>query len=132
MDHGLPGYLCLTDLLDQDLSAYEFFQTLSPEEQSNLRRYDSEIATFSELQAQAARLVEEYGSPFPVPARYAHPLVLARMKRVVEEGRAQTAAEALEEVKKDLKALNADVQVDQWEYDEVVAIKPMFLLADYE
>ena len=44
MDHGLPGYLCLTDLLDQDLSAYEFFQTLSPEEQSSLRRYDSEIA----------------------------------------------------------------------------------------
>ena len=32
MDHGFPGYLCLTDLLDQDLSAYEFFQTLSPEE----------------------------------------------------------------------------------------------------
>ena len=30
MDHGLPGYLCLTDLLDQDLSAYEFFQTVSP------------------------------------------------------------------------------------------------------
>ena len=85
-----------------------------------------------EVQAQAACLVEEYGSPFPVPARYAHPLVLARMKRVVEEGRAQTAAEALEEVKKDLKALNADVQVEQWEYDEVVAIKPMFLLAEYE
>ena len=62
MDHGFPGYLCLTDLLDQDLSAYEFFQTLSPEEQSNLRRYDSEIATFSELQARAARLRAE-GEP---------------------------------------------------------------------
>ena len=37
-------------------------QTLSPEEQSNLRRYDSEIATFSELQAQAARLRAE-GEP---------------------------------------------------------------------
>ena len=23
-------YLCLTDLLDQDLSAYEYFQTLPP------------------------------------------------------------------------------------------------------
>ena len=62
MDHGFPGYLCLTDLLDQDLSAYEFFQTLSPEEQSSLRRYDSEIATFSELQSQAARLRAE-GEP---------------------------------------------------------------------
>ncbi|MDY3691857.1 MAG: hypothetical protein SO072_07790 [Dysosmobacter sp.] len=62
MDHGFPGYLCLTDLLDQDLSAYEFFQTLSPEEQSDLRRYDSEIATFLELQARAARLRAE-GEP---------------------------------------------------------------------
>ena len=62
MDHEFPGYLCLTDLLGQDLSAYEFFQTLSPEEQSSLRRYDSEIATFSELQSQAARLRAE-GEP---------------------------------------------------------------------
>ena len=62
MDHEFPGYLCLTDLLDQDLSAYEFFQTLSPEGQSSLRRYDSEIATVSELQSQAARLRAE-GEP---------------------------------------------------------------------
>ena len=34
--------------------------------------------------------------------------------------------------KADLKALNADVQVSQEEYDEVVAIKPMFLVSDYE
>ena len=62
MKHQTPGYLCLSDMLDQDLSAYEFFQTLSPEEQSSLRRYDSEIATFSELQSQAARLRAE-GEP---------------------------------------------------------------------
>ena len=31
-----------------------------------------------------------------------------------------------------LKALNADVQVSQEEYDEVVAIKSMFLLSDYQ
>lgn len=35
-------------------------------------------------------------------------------------------------VKQDLKALNASVQVDQEEYDEVVAIKAMFLNADYQ
>ena len=35
-------------------------------------------------------------------------------------------------VKADLKALNADVQVTQEEYDEVVVIKPMFLLSDYQ
>ena len=69
---------------------------------------------------------------FPLPARYAHPVVLTRMIRVLREGRAQTADQALEVVKQDLKALTADVQVEQWEYDEVVAIKPMFLLSDYQ
>lgn len=69
---------------------------------------------------------------FPVPARYAHPVVLQRMIRVLREGRAQSVEEALNVMKKDLKALNASVQVEQEEYDEVVAIKPMFLLWDYE
>ena len=35
-------------------------------------------------------------------------------------------------MKTDLKALNADVQVEQEEYDEVVAVKPMFLISDYQ
>ena len=52
-------YLSLTDLLDQNLSAYEFFQTLSPEMQRNFRRCQSEIATFEELHARAARLRAE-------------------------------------------------------------------------
>ena len=69
---------------------------------------------------------------FPLPARYAHPVVLTRMIRVLREGRAQTVDEALDVVKRDLKALTADVQVEQWEYDEVVAVKPMFLLSDYQ
>lgn len=67
-----------------------------------------------------------------MPARYAHPVVLQRMIRVLREGRAQSVEEALNVMKKDLKALNASVQVEQEEYDEVVAIKPMFLLWDYE
>lgn len=46
--------------------------------------------------------------------------------------RAVTAAQALDVVKADLKALNADVTVSQEEYDEVVAIKPMFLNAEYQ
>lgn len=69
---------------------------------------------------------------FPVPSRYAHPIVLKRMQRVIEQGRASNAEQALEVVKKDLKALNSSVQVSQKEYDEVVAIKPMFLNAMYE
>ncbi len=54
------------------------------------------------------------------------------MIRILREGRAQSADEALEVLKTDLKALNADVQVSQEEYDEVVAIKSMFLLSDYQ
>ena len=43
------AYLCLTDLLDQDLSAYEYFQTLSPEVQKKLLTQD--ITTFQQLQS---------------------------------------------------------------------------------
>ena len=50
----LEEYLCLTELLDQDLSAYEFFQTLAPTLQDQLRKDDS-IRSFAELQARAAR-----------------------------------------------------------------------------
>lgn len=53
MKHQTPGYLCLTDLLDQDLSAYEYFQTLSPELKEKLQRRD-DITTFEELQSRAA------------------------------------------------------------------------------
>lgn len=68
---------------------------------------------------------------FPVPARYAHPVVLKRMLRVIRQKRASENEQALEVVKNDLKALNSDVQVSQKEYDEVVAIKAMFLNAMY-
>ena len=56
MKHSrLSGYLCLTDLLDQDLSAYEYFQTLPTDVRVELEREDS-ITTFEELQARAAHL----------------------------------------------------------------------------
>ena len=74
--------------------------------------------------------ISEYPG-FPVPARYAHPVVLRRMLRAIRQGRADCKEQALEVIKKDLKALNSDVQVSQEEYDEVVAIKAMFLNAMY-
>lgn len=69
---------------------------------------------------------------FPVPAYYAHPIVLKRMIDILQEGRAETIPEALEQLKNDLKALNSSVSVEQEEYEEVMAIKPMFLVRDYE
>ena len=86
-------------------------------------------AAWEQAQKDVAGVLPEH---FPLPARYAHPVVLDRMIRVLREGRAQSAEEALAVVKADLKALNADVQVSQEEYDEVVAIKPMFLVSNYE
>ena len=68
---------------------------------------------------------------FPVPAQYAHPIVLERMIRVLREGRATATAQAYTQMKRDLKALNATVKVTQKEHDEVVAIKPLFLVCDY-
>ena len=84
---------------------------------------------------EACREVEHYikGYPsFPVPACYAHPVTLTRMIRVIREDRAGNAKDALEVVKQDLKALNSDVKVDQDEYDEVITIKPMFLVENYK
>lgn len=93
---------------------------------------NNKTALSREWEQAQADLAAVLPKDFPLPARYAHPVVLTRMIRVLREGRAQTANQALEVVKQDLKALTADVQVEQWEYDEVVAIKPMFLLSDYQ
>ena len=68
---------------------------------------------------------------FPVPPQYAHPVVLERMIRVLREGRATSVSEAYETIKADLKALNASVTVTQKEYDEVVTVKPLFLVCGY-
>lgn len=92
-------------------------------------------ASIMQNDAQAQEKMQAYLADylnFPLPARYAHPVVLRRMQRAVMDGRAVTAAQALDVVKADLKALNADVTVSQEEYDEVVTIKPMFLNAEYQ
>ncbi len=51
-----PSYLCLTDLLDQNPSAYEYFQTLPPSMQDRLRREDDGVISFNQLQARVAHL----------------------------------------------------------------------------
>lgn len=89
-------------------------------------------AVAREWEEAKASMRELVGEAFPVPYWYAHPVVLERMVRIVREGRAQTAGEALEVLKADLKALNSSVQVEQEEYDEVVCIKPIFLLQEYK
>ena len=84
---------------------------------------------WEEAQANLAHVLPD---DFPLPARYARPVVLTRMIRILREGRAQSADAALEVLKSDLKALNADVQVSQEEYAEISTFKPLFLNADYK
>lgn len=81
------------------------------------------------LASMRALLAEE--KDFPLPPQYAHPVVLERMIRVLREGRAMSVDEAYRVMKADLKALNSSVTVSQKEYDEVVVVKPLFLLCDY-
>lgn len=81
--------------------------------------------------SQLDNYIGHYRGRFPVPACYAHPVTLQRMIRIVENGKAQSESEALKEMMTELKSLNADVQVSEEEYEEVVAIKPLFLLEDY-
>ena len=67
----------------------------------------------------------------PVPAQYAHPATIDRMIRVIREGKAESVGKAYEVMKEELRAINNQVTVSQTEYDEIVAIKPMFLLCGY-
>ena len=76
------------------------------------------------------KYVEEYPG-FKVPYYYAHPVVFERMIRIIREGRASTIEDAFSVLKDDLKKATSDVKVTQEEYDEITAIKPMFLLRNY-
>ena len=107
-------------------SSYNMMPTARNNNSSIMKRAD-------QAEQAAADYVKKYpNGAFPVPSYYAHPVVLKQMMDAIEEGRAVTVPEALEAVKARLKELNADVQVDQEEYDEVVVIKAMFLNHDYQ
>ena len=107
-------------------SSYNMLPTAHNNNNAIMKRADK-------AEAAMAEYVKHYPhGAFPVPSHYAHPIVLKQMMDAVEEGRAVTVPEALEAVKARLKSLNADVQVEQEEYDEVVVIKALFLNHDYQ
>ena len=86
--------------------------------------------------AAAEEAVEKYGKDYTkgmqIPFRYLHPVTLQWMIQVICQGRADSQIAALEQVKADLKQVNSQVQVSQEEYDEIMAIKPLFLINDYQ
>ena len=107
-------------------SSYNMLPTARNNNNAIMKRADKAEAAMEEY-------VKHYpNGAFPVPGCYAHPIVLKQMTDAIEEGRAVTVPEALEAVKNRLREVNADVQVEQEEYDEVVVIKAMFLNHDYQ
>ena len=107
-------------------SSYNMLPTAHNNNSAIMKRADQADTAMAEY-------VKHYpNGSFPVPSCYAHPIVLKRMIDAVEEGQAVTTAEALDAVKARLQAVNADVQVEQEEYDEIVAIKALFLNHDYQ
>lgn len=89
------------------------------------------LANLEKARADVAAYIADFPD-FPLPARYAHPFTLARMIRSIREGRSETVQESYEDMKAVLKSLNSSVKVSQTEYDEIVVVKPMFLLENYE
>lgn len=107
-------------------SSYNMLPTAHNNNNAIMKRADK-------AEAAMAEYVKHYPhGAFPVKSWYAHPIVLKRMMDAIEEGNAVTVPEALDAVKARLKSLNADVQVEQEEYDEVVVIKALFLNHDYQ
>ena len=88
-------------------------------------------ADWEDAKSKAADYISGYPD-FPVPQQYAHPVVLDRMIRLIRQGRAQNAAEALAVLKEDLRAMDHTKKVSQEEHDEIVEIKPLFLVMDYQ
>lgn len=52
-------HLCISDLLDEDLSSFEFFQTLSAPVKERLLQAD--VRSFSQLQQAAQQIAERLG-----------------------------------------------------------------------
>ena len=65
-------------------------------------------------------------------ARNNNSAIMKRAEKAEAAMAAVTVPEALEAVKNRLREVNADVQVEQEEYDEIVQIKAMFLNHDYQ
>lgn len=53
MSHSTDQHLCLSDLLEEDLSSYEFFHGLPVEIQQKIQEAD--VSTFEEMQEIAGQ-----------------------------------------------------------------------------
>ncbi len=122
-DHGL--YIALTGI-----AALFFFSStrVLPTVRRNSKALSADL---EKARSDVDAYISTYPE-FPVPARYAHPAVLSRMIRSLREGRSETIPDSYEDMKNVLRTMNSSITVNQMEYDEIIAIKPMFLLENYQ
>lgn len=52
-------FLCLSDLLDQDLSSYEYFYSLPLEIQKKIEERESDVNSFADMQQMAEKIKSE-------------------------------------------------------------------------
>ena len=74
-------FLCLSDLLDQDLSSYEYFHSLPLEIQKKIE--ESDVNSFADMQQMAEKIKSDSrtgiskGRPFPSPMPNQPPVPIA-------------------------------------------------------
>ena len=122
------GYAMYFVLFGMAFMFYTMSSQILPTRRNN-KRYADRV--WQEAVAESRELNTQCPG-YKVPDEYAHPATYDRMIRVIREGKAKTADEAWKVMTEELMAINSSVTVSQTEYDEITAIKPMFLIVRQE
>ena len=118
------GYAMYFVLFGMAFIFYTMSSQILPTRRNN-KRYADRV--WQEAVAESSAL-NAHCPGYRLPDQYAHPASYDRMIRVIREGKAKTADEAWKVMTEELMAINSSVTVSQTEYDEITAIKPMFLI----
>lgn len=98
------------------------------------QRYNKKVIndTYDAALKKVVEIANAYSENLPIPKKYMHYATINRLINVIEEGRAETIKEAYEVFVSDLKKMNKDVSLYPDEYEEVMAVKPIFLVENYK
>lgn len=68
---------------------------------------------------------------FPIPPKYVHFSTISRLIAGIEEGKGETIDTAYKRFVEELKKMNKDVSLYPDEYEEIMDIKPIYLVENY-
>lgn len=97
-------------------------------------------ASFEKSQQALIEYVNCLDLELPLPAPYAHPLILQRIKDKMaasiltgdDASKGYDCKAAFDDIKAELQRATKDVKVSQADYDFIVAVKPIFLVREYK